>query len=68
MQFSVLFVFVLNTIGLGLRGITIVFAAGDSGADCNSNGNQFAPDWVHINTFDCIYLLIINEISNRFIV
>jgi len=30
---------------LGLRGVSVMFAAGDSGADCRSSGNVFRPDW-----------------------
>lgn len=36
---------VINRAKVGIRGISLLFAAGDSGADCRSSGQQFNPDW-----------------------
>jgi len=30
---------------MGLRGISVMFASGDSGTDCESDGTQFLPGW-----------------------
>jgi tripeptidyl-peptidase-1 len=30
---------------LGARGISVMFASGDSGASCSANGNAFSPDF-----------------------